>query len=316
MPEPTLEPVQRLPKARLAFIYLAPVLILAYFWAVPFVLEPRLRNVVPTPPAEELSGAQVYTQNCAYCHGVNGDGRGSVILHPPARYFGRDKFKFATTSNAMPTDDDLKAVLNRGIPGSAMPSFAALQESQKDAVIGHLRTLIRKGLYDRQVQKALAEDEDVEHAKFTLNASTQAVPAASLAIPKEFPASTPEAIARGKAFFTSEAWGCSKCHGPEGLGNGPQTKDPKFVNDDKTPAVPRDLTKGVFKGGADPANIFARIRLGIPGSPMPDNKDKPEKDVFDVIAFVLSLSPTKVTVAPPASGATLGSNSPVSGTLP
>jgi mono/diheme cytochrome c family protein len=222
------------------------------------------------------------------------------VLQPPARYFGRDRFKFASTANGMPTDDDLKGIIARGIPGSAMPSFATLSSAEVDALIPYLRRFITAGLYDRQVQKALKDDEDPEPAKFARVAAEASIPGEVLAVPASFPAATAESIARGKALFLSEAWGCSKCHGVEGRGDGPQVKDPAFKNDDGTPAVPRDLTKGVYKGGGDPQQLYRRIRLGIPGTPMPDSKDKPEAQVVDVIHYLRSLYQGPPVTAPPA----------------
>ena len=83
---------------------------------------------------------------------------------------------------------------------------------------------------------------------------------------------------------------CAKCHGPDGHGDGPQTKDPTFKNDDGTPAHPRDLTAGVFKGGRDPRQIYARIMLGMPGTPMPASNTLKPQEVDDLIGYVLSLS--------------------------
>jgi mono/diheme cytochrome c family protein len=239
-----------------------------------------------------------------------------VVLHPPARYFGRDKFKFASTSNGIPSDDDLRGILHRGIPGSAMPNFQHLGADEVTAVIGHVRSLIPQGLYERQreaeIARAIKNDDDpvFKPAAYAKNAAEMSQVGEALALPTPIPPSTPEAIARGKVHFLSEAWGCAKCHGPEGKGDGPQTKDPNFKNDDKTPAVPRDLTRGTFKGGSDPAHIFARIRRGIPGTPMPDALAKPEAEAWDVVHYVRSLAPSLVIEAPPFTSLKITGNKP------
>lgn len=287
-------PPAGLPKARVVLIFLAPLILLGLAWGTPVAFREKFRHPPVSAATVELTGAQVFAQNCAYCHGPNGDGKGSVILQPPARYFGRDKYKLGTTlknplQESIPTDDDLLAVINRGIPGSAMPSFAHLPEAQKHAVIGHLRTLTRKGLYDRLVLKAAKEDEDPEPAKFWKIVVPLSEPGPKLAIPA-FPVSTTDSVARGKALFQSEAWGCSTCHGKDGKGDGPQTQDPKFLNDDGTPAKPRDLTQGIYKGGGEPHNLYARIVLGIPGTPMPDSAGKPKEQIADLIHYLQSLA--------------------------
>ena len=61
------------------------------------------------------------------------------------------------------------------------------------------------------------------------HSQSSAQPGAKLEIPK-IPPATFEAVARGKVVYATL---CSKCHGPEGKGDGPQVKDLK--NDDGTP---------------------------------------------------------------------------------
>ena len=39
-------------------------------------------------------------------------------------------------------------------------------------------------------------------------------------------------------------------------------------NDNGTRALPRDLTAGIYKGGGAAEDIYRRIYLGIPGTPM------------------------------------------------
>jgi hypothetical protein len=57
------------------------------------------------------------------------------------------------------------------------------------------------------------------------------------------------------------------------------------------PIRPRDFTRGIFKGGREPEQLFARITLGAPGTPMPSSVAalRPA-EVGDLVNFVLSLS--------------------------
>src|SRR5262245_13290164 len=71
-------------------------------------------KAVAAAPVSE--GRTVYLNNCARCHGEQGDGRGSTLLEPRARAFGLDKFKFASTTNGVPSDEDLLRCLDCGIP--------------------------------------------------------------------------------------------------------------------------------------------------------------------------------------------------------
>ncbi len=278
-----------LPRRRVLLLMLAPVILVCIAWGTPFVLRSMWSETIPEATSPPPDGAKIYAQNCAYCHGINGDGRGTVILNPPARYFGRDKFKFGTTlANSgrenIPCDEDILRLLHRGIPGSAMPDFDALPAEAKAAAIEHVRTLTRQGLIARQIERAKKNDDDMEPEKFARIAAMQSTVGPKLEIPK-IPPATPAAVARGKIVYTKL---CVSCHGPEGKGDGPQVKDLK--NDDGTPNKPRDLTMGIFKGGGEPERLYARIMLGIPGTPMPASNTQPQAEILDLIAYVRSLA--------------------------
>src|SRR5262244_2019680 len=78
------------------------------------------------------SATAVYNHACAWCHGKDGRGDGPAAFSigkyrsPRPRDFTRGHFKLRSTpSGALPTDDDLLRVVERGIPGY-MPSFRGL----------------------------------------------------------------------------------------------------------------------------------------------------------------------------------------------
>jgi DMSO reductase family type II enzyme heme b subunit len=76
------------------------------------------------------------------------------------------------------------------------------------------------------------------------------------------------------------------CHGDTGKGDG--TKDQR--DDSGIPTQPRDFTRGIFKGGRDTLQLYARIRLGMRGTPMPGMPQMPTNQIGDLINYVLSLS--------------------------
>ena len=164
-----------------------------------------------------------------------------------------------------------------------MPNFTHVCDEDCKACIEQVRRLTRQGLYQRQVEKALKNEDDIEHDLNFQKTAAMSVPGAKLEIPA-FPPSTFESIARGKQVYAKL---CSSCHGPEGKGDGPQVKDLK--NEDGTPNFPRDLTKGLYKAGGEPADLYARIMLGIPGTPMPANSNQPQAEIFDLINYLRSL---------------------------
>jgi mono/diheme cytochrome c family protein len=173
-----------------------------------------------------------------------------------------------------------------------MPGFGQLSEEELAAVAGHVRHLTRAGVLDRLRLKAAADGgADLEELVAAADALTR--PGPLVEVPA-LPASTPDSIARGRQVFMTA---CAQCHGPEGRGDGPQVKDLK--NDNGWPTRPRDLTQGVFKGGREKQQLYARIVVGMPGTPMPASPMLPPDTVGDLVNYVLSLS------APaPAVGAT------------
>ncbi len=86
----------------------------------------------------------------------------------------------------------------------------------------------------------------------------------------------------GKAVFRQN---CSMCHGDQGKGNGPAAPalNPK----------PTDLTAGKFKYGGTDAEIFKTISNGVPGTAMVSWASIPEKDRWNLVNYVKSLSGKK-----------------------
>ncbi len=101
----------------------------------------------------------LYREHCAHCHGISGDGAGptAAFLNPYPRDFRLGKFKFkATPLRQPPTHDDLKSVLIEGIPGTAMPSFRTLPETEIDALVDYVKYLTIRGQFERFLMSELA----------------------------------------------------------------------------------------------------------------------------------------------------------------
>src|SRR5262245_49349468 len=90
--------------------------------------EPKSSNEEPIA----TTGAQPYTQHCAACHGPKGDGKGiaAQYLFPKPRDFRAGRFRLVSTSNNVPTPEDIRTVLRRGMPGSSMPPWPKLNDDQ------------------------------------------------------------------------------------------------------------------------------------------------------------------------------------------
>ena len=296
----------RLPLSRRLALFAAPAAVTVLAWyALPLLLKQLVApEPKPVAAAPEPDGAQLFFQHCSYCHGVSGDGHGLAALNPKARYFGAEKFKLACTDNKIPSDDDLMYLLRHGIPGTAMPAFDNLPEPDMRALIAHVRVLTWKGLYDALWKKAFDAGDDPDPVELAERVTKQTTPGPPLPVPP-IPQATTESVERGRKWFLSNDAGCMKCHGPLGRGDGPQVNDPNFINDDGSRARPRDLTAGIFKGGREADRLYARIWLGIPGTPMPEGKValKPEQ-VIDLVHYIRSLSP-EPTPGPAANVPTL-----------
>lgn len=280
----------RLPPFLRALLFLVPFLIPVAAWGAGTLYYRKVTKPKPVAAAPALDGETVYARHCAYCHGPNGDGNGVAQLYPRARHFGAEKFKFASTVNGVPTDADLTKVVRQGLPGSAMPAFPQLSDTEVKAVIEYIRGLTRAGIYAQVFAKAVKDYDDGgdEPDPVAINRKVTALttPGPLLKVPDDFGKPTVERIANGRQVYLKV---CAACHGPEGHGDGPQVKDLK--NDNKTPARPRDLTAGVYKADGDAADIYRRIRLGIPGTPMPATVDLSPTNVADLIHYVQSLAP-------------------------
>ena len=270
--------------------------------------EPLRRAAGPVRSDEQGMDFGLYRKHCAACHGISGDGAGpaAAVLDPYPRDYRRGVFKYTSTrSGAKPIRKDLQRTLYRGVPGTAMPSFAHLAPEESEALIDYVIYLAIRGeteLYLLQLvvdeQSYLPPDMERVREEGVLSAvESWLLPerrAAELVVepPPRPPVDRPEAlaasIAKGRELYLARDSQCVKCHGPEGDGNGEEkelyddwNKSKKGVTPEQTAALarlfklplqrlrPRDFRKGVFQGGSGPADLYLRICVGIKGTPMP-----------------------------------------------
>lgn len=236
----------------------------------PAVAAEPVPAIVATP---ELAahGRDLYVRRCAACHGTEGRGNGEAayLLYPKPRNFAHGQFRFVSTWDGVPTDEDLFRVVSRGIPGSAMPSWAHLAEVDRWALVHYVKTL---------------SETPLRVAETTVDPAAGGLGRGVVEPPPE-PADGPASVARGRELFAEH---CSRCHGPGGRGDGPTATT--LVDDAGYPIRPRDLTSGVFKGNPRPDLLYRRIVAGIPGTPMPQSTLGDPVDGWHLVHFVLSLS--------------------------
>jgi cytochrome c len=235
-------------------------------------------------------GQELYERNCAACHGDKGGGDGAAarFLYPKPRNFGEAKFRVVSTKNRVPSDEDLLQVISHGMPGSAMFAFGHLPEEDRRALVGQVRRLTSEALLEKEKRQARERGEEVDEKELAATLADFLTPGERLPVPADLPAPSPESVARGRALYQEK--GCVPCHGPKGVGDGAQDQR----DDSGVPIRPRDFGRGLFKGGYSPGQLYARLVLGMPGSPMPASLNLSAADAGHLINFMLSLSTPEV----------------------
>jgi len=224
-------------------------------------------------------GALLYEMQCALCHGGSGqaDGPASYMLFPPARDFTRGRFKLASTDNGVPSNEDLIATLKRGMPGSAMPSWSWMPESELQALASHVRELSVAGIVDDLRFGATESEEELwklATSRMTPGAPMDVGHAADL---------TSENLELGKRAFVAN---CAACHGEDGKGRHETLRR----DEDETLNWARDFTSGILKGGASHDELARRIQVGLHGTAMPGSQlDADQRSAL--IAYVRTLIP-------------------------
>lgn len=225
-------------------------------------------------------GHEVYTRQCAGCHGTTGDGKGPAwaYLNPPPRDYRNGVFKFTSTPRgSKPRRDDLRRILKYGAKGTSMPAFRFLSDEEAEAVLDYVQVLSARGQLEidliREATDELDEGDDFDPetvAGFVRAISDSWDRAESeLVRPVTIdPPRTPETIHQGAVAFAE--FSCVKCHGPNARGS--KSAD---VGQDiwGRTAYPANLAMGMLHGGRRPVDIYRRIYSGINGTPMPSSKD-------------------------------------------
>jgi mono/diheme cytochrome c family protein len=241
------------------------------------------RERAPAPPQDVARAATLYAEQCLVCHGATGagDGQGAYLLSPAPRDFTSGRFRLSSTQNGVPTDDDLVATLKRGMPGSAMPPWDWMSDSDLRGLAAYVRRLAIDGKTKVLLAKAKSDEEELPEKEAREIAERQLTPGPAIEVGAAPPAD-PVAFQEGRRFFLKT---CALCHGADGTGRG--GKDQK--NEDGTPTQPRDFTAGVFKGGSSAQDIVTRLRAGMSGSPMPAMSFDDPNQAWNVARFVESL---------------------------
>jgi mono/diheme cytochrome c family protein len=229
-------------------------------------LAATLAGRVGAVAQEAPPGGALYQKLCSQCHGEKGDGAGIAAprLLPRPRDFTAGKFKVRTTpSGALPTDDDLRAVIREGMPYTSMPGWSHLTDAQIEELVAAVKS-------------------------FSPDFADAAKRAAPIRIPDP-PGSSEDSIAKGKKVY--EEIGCGSCHGLAGRGDG--TSAPGLKDDWGHSIRPADLTKRwTFRGGPTRQDIYRTFSTGMNGTPMPSFAESlTDEQRWQLVDYIASLDP-------------------------
>lgn len=208
-------------------------------------------------------GQRLYQENCAACHGDNGDGKGPQAnkLKTAPRDFNAGIYKFRSTpSGSLPLDQDIFRTVTRGVRGTSMLAQLQLSEQERWAVVNYVKTF----------SKRFKEEK----------------PGQAVAVPPA-PSRGPMLVALGKSKY--EEAGCAQCHGSEGRGDGASAKGLK--DDWGNPISPSDLTLKPFKSGPNPDDLYRTISTGLNGTPMPSyTAALSANERWALVSYILSIA--------------------------
>ncbi len=232
------------------------------------------KNGAPTDAASIATGRRLYEMHCWFCHGTEGRGDGPVAESLPVkpRDFTRAQYKIRSTPHgALPTDADLFQTITRGVPGTHMPEWFTLSESDRWQLVAYIKTFSEQ-FRTVGVPTVIDASDPLDHSD--------------------------EVIQRGRELFHDAK--CWLCHGKQGRGDGPITT--ALVRQWGKPYQARNLTDGAsYKGGSTVEDIFRTITTGFNGTPMGSHRDVlAEGERWEVAHFVNSLAGQDISRHSPA----------------
>lgn len=248
-------------------------------------------------------GSILYRRHCLHCHGTTGDGRGPTAawVNPHPRDYRQGVFKFTSSKESpgkrKPLREDLARTIRQGIESSSMPAFNLLTEDEVQQLVSYVIHLSLRGQTEfATMTEALSDNKPSD---FTIDGSLsfwidtlgdewKKAPSDQID-PGSYPyegadaAALKDSVYRGWQSFLNPAGGaCIACH----LDYGRQ--GPYRFDQWGTLVHPADLTRGVYRGGRRPIDLFWRIRAGIPPSAMAPF-DRDDRQIWDLVNFVLVL---------------------------
>lgn len=234
-----------------------------------------------------IKGLALYKLRCEVCHGESGMGDGVAAgrMYPKPRDFSLGLFKYKSSPGTLlPRDEDLFNTIKFGLPGTGMPGWAPLMtDEQIQSLIPVIKRFDITAAWAPDDADDEAFDEEGRYTRDDMRMVTENEPLTGQIAYSE------ESVAKGREAFLKS---CKECHGADGRGNIVSGK--KLEDDWGNRIWPRDLTKPwTWRAtqSSKPAGqardetiqlIYARLSIGIPGTPMPAHRAVEEGNVDPV----------------------------------
>lgn len=249
-----------------------------------FALAACAVDETPKPEIRFNRGGELFARHCATCHGNSGDADTQVakMLLPRPNAFRDGLFKLVSTSNGVPTTDDLIATLRRGMPGSSMMSYGWMPDEDLQALAVEVQRLTLEGRASQILTTAQLTREPMTATQALATAERQLLPGATVVADFHSPATAPQ-LTEGKRLYERH---CAGCHGSDGRGLATARTWPT----DGTWLRPRDFTAGYLRGGASHRQLAYRIRAGMPAAHMPP-VTLADSETHALVAYVRTLIP-------------------------
>jgi cytochrome c len=207
-----------------------------------------------------LPGWQTYDRYCLPCHGANGDGQGPAapFTWGRPRGFSRGDYEWRSTPIGQPpSDDDLRAAIRYGAPGTSMPAFGDVLDAEAiDRAIDVVKAFAPASFAAKGVPVKLAREPAID-------------------------------AERGAKLWTQV--GCDRCHGARGNGDGPGAKslaEPPYDLEREPLRRPRSSDDPIARRRA----AALSIATGMAGTGMPGYAGQlPDADVWALADHVVAL---------------------------
>jgi mono/diheme cytochrome c family protein len=221
--------------------------------------------------------------HCAPCHGPTGQGDGpaAIALTIRPRDFRGERFRYVSTLNGVPTDEDLIQTIGFGRRYGEMPANPQLTDAEVRALAEYTREVQRLGWLDR-LKKEFTDTDEASRAELEEISHLRVKPRDPVTVVRPGRGFVRN-LENGRELYTAN---CASCHGPTGRGDGLD----KPLDERGKPIQVRDLTSGEFRGGAESEEVYKRIRCGVPGTPMSAAVALTEEEVWQLVHYVRFLA--------------------------